>query len=62
MVELSGERERDEVRYPPYVVSEEERRRWELSQGIAVELFGDAGGAHVWQATRAIYYGDIPTE
>ena len=49
------------MEYPPYVVSDDERERWDLSLGIATELFGDVGPDHVWMATRSIYRGPIPT-
>ena len=48
-------------RYPPWVVSAEERERWDLAEGIALQMFGDAGPDHVWMATRSIYQGPIPT-
>ncbi len=48
--------------YPPYVVTSEERRRWDLAAGIARQLFGDVDEASVWMATRAIFRGGIPTD
>ncbi len=54
-------RKRPAIEYPPYVVSEEERQRWDLAHGIATELFGDVGPDHVWMAARSIYQGPIPT-
>jgi len=47
--------------YPPYVQTDDQRRRWELSAGIAEKLFGEDGVAQVWSATRAIYAGPLPT-
>ena len=51
----------DDEMYPPYVQSAQERRRWRLAEGIASEIFGDAGEAHVWMATRSIYRSEIET-
>lgn len=47
--------------YPPYVTTAAERERWDLAEGIARQMFGDAGPDHVWMATRSIYQGPIPT-
>jgi len=47
--------------YPPYVVSYEERERWDLAVGIATQIFADIGPDHVWLAARSIYHGPIPT-
>jgi hypothetical protein len=52
----------DRVQYPPYVVGPEERRRWWLAEWIAAELYGDLDPALVWQATRAIYRSEMPTD
>lgn len=41
--------------YPPYVRSEQERRRWELATAIARRDFEGDGAAAIWMATRAIY-------
>jgi hypothetical protein len=54
-------RKRAPERYPPWVVSDEERERWDLAEGIARRLFGDVGPDHVWMAARSIYQGPIPT-
>lgn len=52
-----------EAEYPPYVQSEDERRRWDLSAAIARQHFGEAGPDHVWTATRSIYRDQsVPTE
>ena len=51
----------DERQYPPYVVTEDQCKRWDLAEGIARLIFDDAGEAQVWQATRSIYYGPIET-
>jgi hypothetical protein len=48
--------------YPPYIVTEEERHRWDLAEGIARQLFGDLDEASVWMATRSIYKSGIPTD
>ena len=56
-----ADRDPDWARYPPYVVSAQERRRWWLSEWIATELYGDLDPALVWQATRAIYRSEIET-
>lgn len=49
-------------RYPPYVVTAEEKRRWDLCVAIAQELFeGSEGAAAVlWQTTRVLYHGQLP--
>lgn len=47
--------------YPPYVITPAERERWDLSLGIATQMFGDVGSDHVWMAARSIYRGPIPT-
>ena len=47
--------------YPPFIVTDEEKERWDAAAGIANELFGDQGEAQVWASTRAIYNSDIPT-
>ena len=56
------ERGEDARPYPPYVITEAERKRWDLAEGIARLIFDDAGEAQVWQATRSVYRSDIPTE
>lgn len=51
--------------YPPYVNTEEERRRWDLSKATARDLAANSDiddPAFVWLATRSIYNSDIPTE
>jgi hypothetical protein len=48
--------------YPPYIQTDEERRRWNLAEAIARELFGDLDAASVWMATRAIFRCEIPTD
>lgn len=53
---------REAALYPPYVCTPEQRRRWDLSERIARQLFGDIDGASVWMATRSIYNGEIPTD
>ena len=56
------ERERDDWPYPPYVTTQAERKRWDVSEALARELFGDVSEAQVWQATRSLYHGPIKTE
>ena len=48
--------------YPPYVTTKEERRRWDLSEAIARQLFGDVSEASAWVAARSIYKGPIRTD
>jgi hypothetical protein len=46
------------------VISEEERRRWDLCAAVAELLFSDPEGGSagdVWLATRSLYRSDIPT-
>ncbi len=50
-----------QANYPVYVVTSEERRRWDLAAGIARQLFGDVDEANVWVATRTIYRSETPT-
>lgn len=52
----------DDPRYPPYISTEDERKRWDLAEGIARLIFDDAGETQVWQATRSIFRSDIPTD
>lgn len=53
----------DTDKYPPYVATPEDRKRWDYAEGIARAMFGDQGEAAVWGATRAIYADpDLPTE
>lgn len=49
--------------YPPFVSSAEQRRRWDLAEALARALFGDIESpeAAVWQATRSLYRGPLPT-
>jgi hypothetical protein len=51
----------DTPEYPPYVVTADDKDRWDAAKGIADELFGDQGLGAVWSATRAIYGGPIPS-
>jgi hypothetical protein len=52
----------EDRQYPPYVVTEAERRRFRLAWGIADRIFSEDGAAAVWQAARSIYQSDLPTE
>lgn len=56
------ERGPEDSPYPPYVVGDEQRLRWDLCEAIARRIFGEDGEAQVWMATRSIYKSDIPTE
>lgn len=47
--------------YPPYVVTSEDQRRWDLAQGIARSIFEEDGPAAIWLATRSIYKSGLPT-
>jgi hypothetical protein len=51
--------------YPPYVVDDDDRRRWDLCLAIATELFTDPkagfGSADIWFATRSMYHSNVPT-
>jgi hypothetical protein len=50
-------------RYPPYVAGAEQRRRWDLCVAIAQELYEGSEGAAavIWQTTRVLYHGSLPT-
>lgn len=51
-----------EPRYPGFISTYAEMRRWELASTLAGEIFGDFGDPGiVWSATRALYDSDIPT-
>jgi hypothetical protein len=51
--------------YPPYVVTLEEKRRWDLCEQMSEALFADLDPGQrceqVWSSTRALYSSDIPT-
>lgn len=48
--------------YPPYVKTDEERRRFDLARERAAELFdAPPDSEQVWMAARALYRSDIPT-
>jgi hypothetical protein len=53
------------LRYPPYVTTEAQRERFDLSKAIAqrqVELYDDdPNPLYVWLTTRWLYHSDIPT-
>ncbi len=52
-----------ERQYPPYIRDDGERRRWDLCIVVAMQSFDeDQETAAVWQATRALYFSDIPTD
>lgn len=49
--------------YPPYVVTEAQRARWNASLRAAESVTGESvGSAFHWQTTRWLYHSDIPTE
>jgi hypothetical protein len=50
--------------YPPGIISEEERRRWDLCVALCEQAFGYAPGssaAEVRLAAGALYRSEIPT-
>lgn len=49
--------------YPPYIVTPEQKRRWNLCAAIAERDFGGEDGdpATAWMATRSLYQSDMPT-
>lgn len=57
--------ETTKVEYPPYVVTPEDRHRWDLAADAAEGYFADLEPAQrreqVWSATRALYHSDMPT-
>ena len=53
-------RERDPREYPPYVGTDEQRKRWDFAAGIAEETFPDLPD-QAWQMTRSLYGSDLPT-
>ena len=69
MSEVAPELELDDggTPFPPYVVSADDRKRWNLCLSIArqhSEMFEPGGVAdpqYVWFTTRALYKSDIPT-
>ena len=46
--------------YPPFVATEDERKRFRLALGIARQQFGKDEAA-VWMAARSLYHSDLPT-
>lgn len=55
-----------DVGYPSFVVSQEQRRRWDFCVKAAEGLFADLDEAErrpqVWSTTRTLYSSDIPTD
>lgn len=49
--------------YPPYVVTPEQKRRWDAASAAARNVAAGIGGNErtVWLATRSLYKSDIPT-
>lgn len=45
---------------PVFVRTEEDRKRWAASEGLARQMFGN-DEEQVWQAARSIYFSDLPT-
>jgi hypothetical protein len=52
------------MNYPPYVNTDEERRRWDTCAEVAEAVFGDLPPAslaeQVWSATRSLYFSALP--
>ena len=52
------------ARDPPYVVTPEQERRWNLCEDMSKALFADLDPEErreqVWSATRALYQSEIP--
>ena len=46
---------------PPFVISDEDRRRWELAEAVAVRIFGGEDAAGIWQCARVLFNSDVPT-
>jgi hypothetical protein len=46
--------------FPPFVVTEDDRRRWQLAEGVAARVF-DGEPAAAWQMARTLYRSDMPT-
>jgi hypothetical protein len=59
-----NDRSRSGRPYPPYVTTEADRRRWDLSEQAARRVAANIGGdeATIWLATRSLYRSDIPTD
>ncbi len=49
--------------YPPYVVTPEERRRWDVCEALAEAVFESSEGSAPtrWQMVRSLYASEIPT-
>ena len=54
--------------YPPHVVDEDDRRRWDRCHQVATtmsetcESSGVADARFVWYTERSLYESDIPTD
>lgn len=50
--------------YPSYVVTDEQKHRWDMAGKAAREAAGEIEGDEttIWLATRALYNSDIPTD
>lgn len=58
-----SERVEEPRQYPPYVRTQEDIRRWESCQQVAIQSSGEPEhSAAVWQMTRTLYHSDIPTD
>lgn len=55
----------EDVQYPPYVVTDENRRRWDACIELADAMFQglDPGQQReqAWSAARVFYFSDAPT-
>jgi hypothetical protein len=51
----------DSRQYPPFVTDADQRQRWDCARASAEILFREHGEAAVWQATRVLYHGPVPT-
>jgi hypothetical protein len=51
--------------YPPFAITLEDKRRWDLAAELAEMMFEDLDPgerrAQVWSATRVYYQSDSPT-
>jgi hypothetical protein len=51
--------------YPPYVVTLEQKRRWDACEDLAEAMFEDLDPGErrtqVWSAIRVFYQSDMPT-
>jgi hypothetical protein len=60
----NGAEDRKRVVYlmpPEWIVAEADLRRWNLSAGIASQIFEEQGEEAIWSAALVIFHSDIPT-